>query len=117
MLLVLHNFTIAVLTDRIPAAGSSHSPNRCPWSDPRVVHAATPAVPEKRRKAGTATGEVEVKVSLDARSHIVLVEVYKSTNASLNRYAIETTERSTFQTEIRDCKPVPASYRFVVEFE
>ncbi len=87
-----------------------------PSADPKVVNAVPPEIPEIAQQSGNSAGEVEVKVDLDAASHIVSASIYKSTNPVLNSAAITSTKQSTFQTEIVDCKPVAASYRFVVDF-
>ena len=62
------------------------------------------------------TGDVTVLVSLDEGSHITSSSIESSPSKILNSAALSAARQSTFQTEIRDCKPIAATYRFVVTF-
>jgi hypothetical protein len=62
------------------------------------------------------SGVVRVVVSLDARSQIVSMRIQSTPLASYNQYALETVRLSTFQTQIRNCKPIAADYIFSVSF-
>jgi hypothetical protein len=51
-------------------------------------------------------GTVQVVVSLDADSKVVGTRIQASPSAILNGAALSAARQSTFQTEIRDCKPI-----------
>jgi TonB family protein len=80
-----------------------------------TVHAIEPDMPAMAQQQGI-TGDVTVVISLDENSHILSATVDSSPSKLLNAAALSAARQSTFQTEIRDCKPVAASYKFVVEF-
>jgi hypothetical protein len=64
------------------------------------------------------SGEVTVLVTLDESSKLVgTPTVQKSASALLNNAAIQAAAHSTYQTQIVNCKPVGATYRFIVEFQ
>jgi TonB family protein len=62
------------------------------------------------------SGTVAVIVALDENSHIVGTSIQSSPSALLNQAALSAARQSTFQTEVRDCKPIAARYIFSVEF-
>jgi uncharacterized protein YggE len=79
-----------------------------------VIHAA-PAVASPLADQQGIHGVVQVVVTLDADSRIVGAAIRSSPSAELNRAAIAAARQSTYQTEIRDCRPIAASY--IVPFE
>jgi hypothetical protein len=71
--------------------------------------------PTSRINPGPA-GAVLVVVSLDAQSQIASTRIQSTPNSNYNAYALQTVRLSTFQTQIRDCKPIAADYIFSVNF-
>src|SRR5579884_68944 len=81
-----------------------------------TVHAVEPDTPPMAQQQGI-TGDVQVIVSLDTNSHITSTKIQSSPSVVLNQAALQAARQSTFQTEIRDCKPIAADYIFTVSFE
>ena len=81
----------------------------------RAIHAVPPDIPAMAQQQGI-TGRVEVLVSLDADSKVVSTKIRSSPSALLNSSALSAARHSIYQTEIRDCKPVPSEYLFSVQF-
>ncbi|HZW53902.1 MAG TPA: energy transducer TonB [Candidatus Elarobacter sp.] len=77
-----------------------------------VVHAAEPSAPY----GAGAGGVVRVLVSLDADSHVTAAAIRESPASVLNAASIAAARRSTYQTALRDCKPVPSQYLFAVQY-
>jgi TonB family protein len=80
-----------------------------------TIHAIEPDTPPMAAQQGIS-GTVQVIVSLDATSHVTGTRVQSSPSAILNSAALGAARNSTFQTEVRDCKPIAADYIFSVEF-
>jgi TonB family protein len=80
-----------------------------------TIHASEPDMPAMAQQQGI-TGTVQVVVSLDTTSHVTNAKVQSSPSALLNNAALQAARNSTFQTEIRNCKPIAADYIFSVEF-
>jgi uncharacterized protein YggE len=80
-----------------------------------MLRATEPDVPPMTGQPGTY-GTVQVVVSLDADSHIVGARIMSSPSAILNQAALRAARQSTFQTEIRGCRPIAADYIFTVDF-
>ena len=59
-------------------------------------------------------GIVRVTVSLNADSRVVGTRIVSSPSAIVNQSALAAARESTFQTEIRDCRPIAADYLFTV---
>jgi TonB family protein len=78
----------------------------------RAVEPDTPPIAQQQGISGT----VQVIVSLDAASHVTGTRIQSSPSAVLNQAALSAARQSTFQTEIRDCKPIAADYIFSVDF-
>lgn len=99
------------------AAATRHAAPACahPNVNATLLHSVEPATPPVARQQGIG-GAVQVVVSLDAESHIVGTRIQTSPSAILNAPALAAARESTFQTEIRDCKPVPSEYIFTVDF-
>ena len=93
------------------------TPKACarPNIPPSTLRAVEPDMPAMAQQQGI-TGDVTVDVSLDEASHIVGATVESSPSKILNNAALSAARQSTFQTEIKDCKPIAATYRFVVTF-
>jgi TonB family protein len=100
-----------------PAPPPTPTPRACarPNVPPSTVRAVEPDMPAMAQQQGI-TGDVTVDVSLDEANHIVSATVESSPSKILNSAALSAARQSTFQTEIRDCKPIAATYRFVVTF-
>ena len=107
-------------TGGVAPAQPMPTPTPAPCARPNVMatvlHAAPVATPPMAAQQGIE-GNVEVIVSLDAESHVVGTRIRTSPSAILNAAAIAATRESTFQTEIRQCRPIAADYIYVVEFE
>ena len=78
----------------------------------RAIEPDTPAMAQQQGISGT----VQVVVSLNADSKVTGTRVQSSPSAVLNSAALSAARNSTFQTEIRDCKPIAADYIFSVDF-
>ncbi len=65
---------------------------------------------------GLPGGTVQVVVALDAASNVVSTAIASSPSAAFNKVALDTARDSSFQTEVRGCKPVAAKYIFSVSF-
>jgi len=79
----------------------------------RTVQAAPPRVPPG---AQNISGTVVVLVTLDEQSHVIGAAIASTTSPLLNDAALEAARASTFQTAIRNCRPVPMTARFIVVF-
>ncbi len=86
-------------------------PNVPPGTD----RAIEPDMPAMAQQQGI-TGDVTIDISLDENNHIVAASVESSPSKILNAAALSAARQSTFHTEIRNCKPIAATYRFVVTF-
>ena len=62
-------------------------------------------------------GTVQVVISLDEYSRVVGARIQTSPSALLNPAALAAARASTFQAEIRDCRPIAGDYIYSVEFE
>jgi outer membrane biosynthesis protein TonB len=80
-----------------------------------TIRAVEPDTPPMAQQQGI-TGDVQVVVSLDVNSHVTSTHVQSSPSVVLNNAALQAARQSTFQTEIKDCKPVAADYIFTVSF-
>lgn len=112
-----------------PPATPAPPPPPTPAPTPTPLACANPNVPAKTVNAVQAetptlaqqqgiSGEVTVLVSLDENSKLSTPPtVQKSPSVLLNKAAIDAARQSTYQTEIRNCKPIAATYRFIVEFQ
>jgi TonB family protein len=80
-----------------------------------VLHKQEPDVPPMAQQMGLS-GTVHVVVSLDEQSHLTRVQIQSSPSAILNNAALSAARSSAFRTEIRDCKPIAASFILPVEF-
>ena len=79
----------------------------------RVIHKVAPVPPPEF--AGSS-GVVEVAVRLDARSRVLGVSVYRSTNHLLDDAALRATRRTRFATVRVACRPRPGTFRYIVAF-
>ncbi len=93
------------------------TPQMCarPNVPPGTDRAIEPDMPAMAQQQGI-TGDVTIDISLDENNHIVAASVESSPSKILNAAALSAARQSTFHTEIKDCKPVAATYRFVVTF-
>lgn len=109
---------IAAATGQTPAPQASLTPVACarPNVPASTVHAVTPETPALAQQQNIA-GTVQVIVSLDANSNVVGARIQRSPSAILNNAALAAARQSTFQTEIRNCRPIPGDYVYTVEFE
>ena len=93
------------------ATGSCFQPN----TNPRVVIASP--IELDPATTGGAAGETEVAITLGTDSVQREIGVYQSSGyRQLDEIAVAVTARSRFVTTVRNCRPVVASYRFVVTF-
>lgn len=64
------------------------------------------------------TGAAEIKVDLDATGAVVHTGIYESTGSmELDRAALQAAAQSRYEPGQHDCKKVPGSYLFTVEFQ
>ena len=114
--------TAAPATPAPPPPTPTPKPTPTPLSCARpnvpatTLHAMEPDTPAMAQAQGIQ-GTVQVIVSLDVTSHIVGTRIQSSPSAVLNQAALSAARQSTFQTEIRDCKPIAADYIFSVDFQ
>jgi periplasmic protein TonB len=109
--------------DVAPTAGP---PAVTPAPTPKPACSA-PDVPAKTVVTETAvspddaagyTGQAKVQVDLDASGNVVNASIYQSTGSmELDRAALAAARASRYAPEERDCKNVPGSYLFVVDFQ
>ena len=81
-----------------------------------VLRAVAPEAPALAQQQGIQ-GTVQVIVSLDEYSHVIGARILSSPSVILNAPALVAARQSTFQTEIRACRPIAGDYIFTVEFE
>jgi len=102
-----------------PTATPKPTPTPLSCARPNVpaatIRAVEPDTPPMAAQQGIS-GTVQVIVSLDVSSHVLSTRVQSSPSAILNQAALSAARGSTFQTEVRDCKPIAAEYIFSVEF-
>ncbi len=102
-----------------PTATPKPTPTPLSCARPNVpattIRATEPDTPPMASQQGIS-GTVQVVVSLDAGSHVTGTRVQSSPSVILNQAALSAARSSTFQTEVRDCKPIAADYIFSVEF-
>ena len=89
----------------------------CPPDAPsQVIKAAPSQPPDKYEALGRSNDEVVLAVALDKNSRILNISVEGTTEPLLNGPAIDAARASIFRTAVHDCKPVPATYRFVFAY-
>jgi TonB family protein len=81
----------------------------------KVTFAFMPQMPAMAANQGIE-GVVYVAVALDEKSHITGMKVVSSPSGILNNAALEAARNSTFQTAIKNCKPVAGDFTFGVVF-
>jgi uncharacterized protein len=81
----------------------------------RVVRPVEPDIPALAQQQGIE-GTVQVVVSLDENSRVTSASIQTSPSAVLNQAALAAARASSFQAEIRDCRPIAAKYLYTVEF-
>lgn len=86
-----------------------------PYVAATIIHAVDPDTPPLAQQQGIS-GIVQIVVSLNTDSKVVGTRVQDSPSVILNRAALAAARESTYQTELRDCKPVAADYVFSVDF-
>ncbi len=81
----------------------------------RAIDAITPPAPPD---AQGAQGQVKVRVDLDAQGNVTGTAPYSSSgNPLLDMAAVRAARGSRYAPEQRDCKNVPGSYLFTVDFQ
>ena len=100
-----------------PSPVASETPESCahPNMPAETVRAMQPDIPPMAQQQGIQ-GVVKVLVSLDADSHITDTKIISSPSVILNRSALTAARGSVYQTEIRDCKPIPSQYVFAATY-
>jgi protein TonB len=100
-----------------PTPQPTRTPQSCarPNVPASTIHAIEPDTPALAQQQGIQ-GTVQVVVSLNEGSRVTGTRVQSSPSAVLNQAALSAARQSSFQTEIRDCKPIAADYIFSVEF-
>jgi TonB family protein len=83
----------------------------------KTLVAQTPEVPSDVQAQGYM-GTAKVKVDLDASGDVVGTSIYTSTGSmELDRAALAAARASRYAPEQRECKNVPGSYLFIIDFE
>jgi TonB family protein len=83
----------------------------------KAIDPRTPDEPEAARDQGLI-GTVKVKVDLDPSGSIVGASVYESSGSmELDNAALAAARQTHYAPEERDCKNVPGSYLFTVDFQ
>lgn len=106
---------LAVLAGVGSAAGAQVQCAR-PNVPATVIRAVTPDMPalaQQQRISGT----VVVAVTLDQDSNVTGTAIQSSPSAVLNAAALSAARMSTYQTEIRDCRPVASQSVYTVTFD
>jgi TonB family protein len=80
-----------------------------------VIGSAEAETPVLARQQGIS-GEVQVRVSLDAASTVVGVQILSSPSKILNAAALAIARTAKFRTEIVHCRPVSTDVQFRVAF-
>jgi outer membrane biosynthesis protein TonB len=109
--------TPAPATPPPPTPKPTPTPQSCarPNVAATTIHPVEPDTPPMAQQQGIS-GAVQVVVSLNADSKVVGTRIQTSPSVILNSAALSAARQSTFQTEIRDCKPIAADYIFTVDF-
>ena len=109
--------TAAPATQPPPTPRPTPTPQSCarPNVAATTIRPVEPDTPPMAQQQGIQ-GTVQVVVSLNADSKVVGTRIQTSPSAILNSAALSAARQSTFQTEIRDCKPIAADYIFSVDF-
>lgn len=95
-----------------PPVAACAVPNR----DPQPINKAPADYPDMARQQG-ASGEADVKVTLDPSGHVIAAVIAQSThNPLLDSAAIAAAKQSSFSPQITNCKPVGGVYIFQVVF-
>lgn len=80
----------------------------------RAIDTITPETPEDSDANGA---QAKVRVDLDANGAVTGVSVYQSSgDQRLDSAAMRAARASRYAPELRDCKDVPGSYLFTVDF-
>ncbi len=83
----------------------------------KTIDAQTPDKPDDAQAQGLV-GTVKVKVDLDASGAVLGASIYESSGSmELDRAALAAARRSSYAPEERECKDVPGSYLFTVDFQ
>lgn len=83
----------------------------------KTIETQSPVVPDDARANGF-TGTAKVRVDLDASGNVVGTSIYESAGSmELDRAALQAARESRYAPEERDCKNVPGSYLFNVDFQ
>lgn len=83
----------------------------------KTIDAQTPDKPDDAQAEGFV-GTVKVKVNLDAAGAVLGASVYESSGSmELDQAALSAARASRYEPEERDCKNVPGSYLFTVDFQ
>jgi outer membrane biosynthesis protein TonB len=100
-----------------PTPRPTPTPQSCarPNVNASTIRASEPDTPPMAQQQGIS-GAVQVVVSLNADSRVIGTRIQTSPSVLLNSAALTAARQSTFQTEIRDCKPIAADYIFSVDF-
>lgn len=108
---------LALATAQTPRPSASDAPARCarPNVPASILRMVTPDMPAIAQQQGIS-GHVDVQVSLDADSHVTSAQIRSSPSAVLNSAALAAARASTYQTEIRDCRPIAGYYVVSVDF-
>jgi Gram-negative bacterial TonB protein C-terminal len=107
----------AVVDDEHCTREPDPAPTTCPQPNvpARVVHAAEPGYPPEAYPT-RAKGLVQVRVVLDDRSRLLWTDIQSSTNPVFDESARQAARETTYRTQVRNCRPIPAVYIFTVDY-
>jgi TonB family protein len=99
------------------SAQSAGGPPTCaiPNLKASTLSAAVPDTPPAAAQQGIG-GTVQVRVSLDASSHVAAASIISSPSVLLNAAALVAARQSRFQTEVQNCVPIAKDFVFTVTF-
>jgi protein TonB len=87
-----------------------------PHVDARIIRGIEPEYPEPARERGL-TGTTQIEVTLAETGAVIDARVYAGSGSRiLDEAALAAAKRSTYSSEIDDCKNVGGSYLFRAEF-
>jgi protein TonB len=83
----------------------------------KTIDAQTPDKPDDAQAQGLV-GTVKIKVDLDASGAVVGASIFESSGSmELDQAALSAARASRYAPQERDCKNVPGSYLFTVDFQ
>jgi TonB family protein len=103
---MVRGMTVVLFVLLAGCSGGTTSPPPCTVPDqaPRIVNQVQPDSPPMAQQQGI-TGDVVVRVTLDALGAVAAASVWSSPSAILNQAALQAARASTYQPGLQGCKP------------